>query len=113
MKDGKIIQQGSPEEIYFKPINEYAAGMFGKYNLLKPAVAALFGIESKGNDVMTRPENFKIYKTGNGVNGIINKINFAGSFYEAEVLINDEIIFVRTSNKELIKGEKVFVSLNK
>jgi hypothetical protein len=94
-------------------VNEYVAGMFGKYNLLKPAVAALFGIESNGNDVMTRPENFKIYKTGSGVNGIINKISFSGSFYEAEVLINDEKIFVRTSSKELIKGEKVFVSVNK
>ena len=113
MKGGKVIQQGSPQEIYYKPTNEYVAGMFGKYNLLSPALAALFSIESNGNDVMTRPENFRIHKTGTGVNGTINKINFEGNFYEAEVLINDEKIFVITSNKELMKGEKVFVSVNK
>ena len=113
MKGGKVIQQGSPQEIYYKPTNEYVAGMFGKYNLLSPALAALFSIESNGNDVMTRPENFRIHKMGTGVNGTINKINFEGNFYEAEVLINDEKIFVITSNKELMKGEKVFVSVNK
>ncbi len=113
IKDGKLLQHGSPQELYHKPINEYVAGLFGKYNLLKPHIAALFGIESNGNDVMTRPEHFKISKTGSGVNGIIKKISFWGSFYEAEVMVNDEKIIVRTSLKELKPGEKVFVSVNK
>ncbi|HVX26167.1 MAG TPA: ABC transporter ATP-binding protein [Parafilimonas sp.] len=113
IKDGRLLQHGSPQELYNKPINEYVAGLFGKYNLLKPHIAALFGIESNGNEVMTRPEHFSIYKTGSGVNGIITKISFWGSFYEAEVMVNDEKIIVRTSMKELKPGEKVFVSVNK
>jgi ABC-type sugar transport system ATPase subunit len=113
IKDGKLLQHGTPHELYYKPMNEYVAGLFGKYNLLKPHIASLFGIASKGNDVMTRPEHFKILKTGSGVNGIIKKISFWGSFYEAEVLINDERIIVRTSMKELKPDEKVFVSVNK
>ena len=36
MKEGKIMQQGKPETIYHQPVNEYVAGMFGKYNLLNP-----------------------------------------------------------------------------
>jgi iron(III) transport system ATP-binding protein len=47
MKEGKIIQQGTPETIYQQPVNEYVAGMFGRYNLLNPKQAALFGIEAK------------------------------------------------------------------
>lgn len=34
LKDGAIVQQGSPEEIYRHPVNEYAAGLMGKYYLL-------------------------------------------------------------------------------
>jgi ABC-type sugar transport system ATPase subunit len=113
IKDGKLLQQGSPQELYHKPMNEYIAGLFGKYNLLKPHIASLFGIISNGNDVMTRPENFKIYKTGSGVKGMINKVSFSGSFYEAEVTVEDAKIIIQTSLKELMPGEKVFVSVNK
>lgn len=112
MQHGVIVQQGTPEEIYYKPVNEYVAGMFGKYNLLKPHIAVLFGIESNGNDVMTRPEHFQLSKTGSGVNGIINKISFWGSFYEAEVLVEDAKIVVRTSNKHKT-GNKIFIGVNK
>ena len=108
MKEGKIMQQGTPEEIYYKPINEYIAGMFGKYNLLKPSVAALFGIESNGNDVMTRPEHFILTATGSGVKGIIQKISFWGSFYEAEVLVDDVKIVVRMMKNDWKVGEEVF-----
>ncbi|MEP6467645.1 MAG: ATP-binding cassette domain-containing protein, partial [Parafilimonas sp.] len=112
MKDGNIIQQGTPEEIYHKPVNEYAAGLFGKYNLLKPNVAALFGIESNGNDVMMRPEHFALIATGSGVAGTIQKIIFQGSFYEAEVLIEDAIIIIQMMKNEWKAGKKVFVHLN-
>jgi iron(III) transport system ATP-binding protein len=113
IKDGKLLQSGTPQTLYYKPINEYVAGLFGKYNLLKPHIASLFGIDSNNNDVMTRPENFKVTKTGSGVNGIIKKISFWGSFYEAEVMVEDEKIIIRTMLKELMPGEKVFVSVNK
>ncbi|MDQ2863213.1 MAG: hypothetical protein M3R50_06095 [Bacteroidota bacterium] len=113
MKEGKIIQQGTPETIYHQPENEYVAGLFGRYNLLKPQVAVLFGFESNGKDVMTRPENFKLSTTGSGVNGIIKKINFQGSFYQAEVLIDDVIIIVHLAMHNFFEGKKVFVNINK
>lgn len=113
IKNGKLMQKGTPQTLYHKPADEYVAGLFGKYNLLKPHIASLFGIESNGNDVMTRPENFKISKTGSGVNGIIKKISFWGSFYEAEVMVSDEKITVITTMQKLMPSEKVLVSVNK
>ncbi|MFT4156212.1 ABC transporter ATP-binding protein [Parafilimonas sp.] len=112
IKQGKLLQQGSPQELYHRPVNEYVAGMFGKYNLLKPATAALFGIDTRGNTVMTRPENFRIYKTGSGVKGIINKVSFWGSFYEMEVWIDDTKLTVRSDSGEWRNGDKVFVGIS-
>ncbi len=111
VKDGKLLQQGTPQELYHKPVNEYAAGLFGKYNLLKPRIALLFGIESNGNDVMTRPEHFAISATGSGVKGVIQKISFWGSFYEVEVMIEDVKIVVRTIKNEWKIGKKVLVNI--
>jgi ABC-type Fe3+/spermidine/putrescine transport system ATPase subunit len=113
MKEGKIVQQGTPEEIYNRPINEYAAGMFGKYNLLKPHIALLFGIKSKDNDVMTRPEHFTISATGSGVKGIIQKIGFWGGFYEADVLVEDVKIVVRMMKNEWEVGKKILLNVAK
>ncbi|QEC66886.1 ABC transporter ATP-binding protein [Panacibacter ginsenosidivorans] len=114
MKEGKIIQQGTPQTIYHKPVNEYVAGMFGKYNLLNPEQAALFGIEANGKNVMLRPEEFVISTNAKeAVKGIIQKISFWGSFYEAEVLVNDVKIVVRMMRNEWKVGEEVCVNVNK
>lgn len=113
MKEGRIVQQGTPGEVYYKPINEYVAGLFGKYNLLSAKQAALFGIGSDGNDVMTRPENFRVYKTGSGVNGVVSKVSFWGSFYEVEIMVENAKIVVRDNSNEWRMGDKLFVSIGK
>lgn len=110
MKKGRIIQQGTPEIIYNQPVNEYVAGMFGRYNLLTPEQAALFGIEANEKNVIIRPEDFIISANSeNGGKGIVQKISFWGSFYEVEVRVDDFKIIVRIRKNEWKVGEKVFV----
>lgn len=106
MKEGRIIQQGTPQIIYHQPANEYVAGMFGKYNLLKPEQAAMFGIDANGKDVMIRPEEFVINRS-DGIKGVIQKISFWGGFYEVEVLIGDMKIVVRTIRNECKVEENI------
>ncbi|MEO8415140.1 MAG: ABC transporter ATP-binding protein [Ginsengibacter sp.] len=113
MKEGKIIQQGTPETIYHQPVNEYVAGMFGKYNLLKPEQAKLFGIQTNEN-VMIRPESFSVSKTfSDGIKGTIEKISFWGGFHEVEILVDDVKILVRMMRNEWEVGEEVAVEINK
>ena len=110
MKKGKIIQKGTPEIIYHQPVNEYVAGMFGRYNLLTPEQAALFGIESNERNAIIRPEDFIIGSISeNGVKGIVRKISFWGSFYELEMSVGDFKIIGRIGKNEREVGEKVNV----
>ena len=111
MKEGKMVQQGTPQQIYYHPVNEYVAGMFGKYNLLTPVQAAWFGIEANGKEVMIRPESFVINKN-DGVKGTIQKISFWGGFYEVQVLVKDLKIVVRSPGNVWKDGDAVFVSGN-
>ncbi len=34
MNDGRVIQVGSPDELYFQPVNSFVAGVFGELNKL-------------------------------------------------------------------------------
>jgi len=111
MKEGKIIQQGTPETIYHQPVNEYVAGLFDRYNLLKPEQAALFGIEANGKGVMIRPEEF-IINENHGVKGVIEKISFWGSYYEVEIIMNDMKIIVRVMRNEWKVGGIKYLTLN-
>ena len=112
MKEGKIIQKGTPEEIYHKPVNEYVAGMFGRYNLITPKQAALFGVEANSKNVIIRPEDFSINTTPeNSVKGTVEKIRFWGSFYEAEVGIEEFTIIVRIVKIKWKVGDEVPINL--
>jgi ABC-type sugar transport system ATPase subunit len=112
MKDGKIIQQGAPETIYHNPVNEYVAGISGRYNLLKPDQAAWFGIKANSESVIIRPERLNMSETASdGVKGTIEKITFFGSCYEAEILVNKIKIIVKTNLDNLKTGLEVWVRL--
>ncbi len=112
MKEGRIIQQGTPETIYHQPVNEYVAGMFGKYNLLTPEQASWFGIEGNGKNMMIRPEEFLINEN-DGVKGVIQKISFWGSYYEVQVMIDDVKVVVRTMKSEWKVDDKVCIMMAK
>lgn len=118
MKDGKIVQQAPPEEIYKQPKNEYVAGLFGKYNLLPPSLSkALLGArdKTKGREgLFIRPEHFIITKNEKNlsVKGIVGKISFFGSYYEIEMRVEGIVIIIQTNTTHYLqKGEVAFVSL--
>lgn len=108
MKDGQIIQQGTPRQIYRQPVNEYVAALFGKYHVIQPA---LFHIESNMKILLLRPEDMQIVQQQNGaIAGTISEIIFMGSYWDIEVkLFNQEMITVRTPADGFVKGQEVFV----
>lgn len=109
IREGRIVQQGTPKQIYYQPVNEYVAGMFGKYNVLRPTQASRFGIEA-GKELLLRPEAFTI-NDKDGQKGMIQKISFWGSFYEVEIILSDLKIVVRVTKNEWTNGEEVLVRL--
>ncbi|MGI8636086.1 MAG: ABC transporter ATP-binding protein, partial [Segetibacter sp.] len=113
---GQILQKGSPVQIYNNPVNEYAAGLFGPYNLLNPQQAdafALPAIKQAGVNVFARPEHFKVVPNEHhAVMGEVIKIRFFGSYYETEVILNDQKITMKTGEVVGAEGDLVYVSLD-
>jgi ABC-type sugar transport system ATPase subunit len=114
MKDGKMIQQGTPEEIYKRPVNEYVAGLFGKYNRITSRQAKIFFPTKKSNgkaESFLRPENFRIVnKSAKAVKGKVTRMVFLGGHYELEVTTGGKCITVRTDNDALSVGNTVYLS---
>ena len=68
MRDGIIEQIGTPEEIYYKPANEYVADFIGKVNF----------ISENSDKKIVRPEDIKMEHMDNGKWRIVSK-EFMGS----------------------------------
>ena len=116
LQQGQIIQTGSPTEVYYEPVNEYAAALFGKYNRMSLALAKAFAsvadIELKRIDSFLRPEQFAIVASEReGVPGTVKRVNFMGGYYEVEVHMAGDTIVVHTPQHTLSKGDTVCVSL--
>ena len=116
MKDGQLVQQGTPEEIYKQPVNEYCAGLFGDYNLIGSNygsfLSAIPGMVLNGKQLLISPEHFNIVEQGiNTITGTVQKILFRGSYYTVEVLVGEQIVSVKTNCHQFASGDTVHLSL--
>ena len=116
IQDGKIIQRGSPEEIYHHPINEYCAGLFGAYNLVDPSIGfiPLHAIVPTDKKLFFRPEDVQIANESadNAIKGIIRDIRYWGSFYTLEISVGNEMISMQVRKPGFILGDLVYLTLS-
>lgn len=115
LNQGRLVQQGTPQQVYRQPADEYTAALFGDYNLLTgPAVAAfskLAGVRKQGARMLVRPENFRLAATG-GAAGQVAAVRFFGSYSEVDVDVLKSRVLVKTSQTELAPGAAVAVALS-
>ena len=118
MRNGKIIQQAVPNDIYKKPVNEYVAGLLGSYNVFDTAQQKLFsmfpGVEVDEKKMLIRPENFRIVAGGpQAMKAEIRKVNFLGSIYELELSISglEKLVIIETIGKQYSTGQIIYVNV--
>ncbi|MEO9870968.1 ABC transporter ATP-binding protein [Ekhidna sp.] len=106
LKEGEIVQQGNPKEIYFHPANEYVAGLFGDYQLIDPKR----WLEVEGDERIVRPEQFQL--NDHGKKGQIINIQFKGNHEELVIKVADEIVFTSSLPGKYEIGDDIHVSLS-
>lgn len=108
VKDGLIVQKGTPFEVYNHPVDEYTAGLFGPYNLVDPKV-----LEQTGDKrIFIRPENLQFgYKSG--IKGLVEEVNYMGNAYEIGVKVPGGSLLIRTADLIAIprKGNTVYLGI--
>ena len=112
---GRLVQQGSPAQLYYQPVDEATAALFGDYNLLHGADrrALLPGRRfKKDTALLVRPEQLQLLPTSNaGASGTVRAVRFLGSYYEVEVALAEQSVRGRVDAANLQVGDKVSVSV--
>ena len=129
MKDGNIMQIGTPSEIYAKPQNPFVAGFIGVSNFLDCDVNGE-DVNIKGElsikipvrknfvgkgQISARPE--QLFITDDGMPGKILISTFLGDFIEYEVVLdNGQSLIVNEYTKDTATvhadGERVHISFD-
>lgn len=114
MKEGRIIQDGTPESVYHQPVDEYAATLLGECNMLVPALAGLLlpGYDmSSGKKWMLRPEQIGLTEADTAQpNATVMEVHFCGSHYLLELETMGQRLLVRTSTA-LTEGTRIGLTL--
>ncbi len=116
MKDGKVVDQGTPELIYHQPINEYVAALLGSYNVLSASLLNGFvyaPVDESSKRILIRPEQFVINSLQSKfIKGKVKEVRFVGSAYEVDIVLdNNEEITAKTNIMKVSKDDVVRVSL--
>ncbi len=94
MRDGRLVQVATPEELYRKPANEYVASFLGEANLLPAISGAIVDDPADAEIVGTaviRPEDLTLLEDGEAtapwtIEGTVRLLSFQGSRFRLELL---------------------------
>ncbi|NDK57423.1 ABC transporter ATP-binding protein [Pontibacter fetidus] len=116
MQNGKLIQQGRPQQIYQQPVNEYAASLFGKYNVIPPGKAGIFtqltSKETTSKSLLIRPERFIVTRQdSSAITGKVTTTHYFGSHYELEILVEEVPLTIRTGENNYKPGDSIGISV--
>jgi len=140
MKNGDIMQYGSPQEIYEFPVNRFVANFIGKANFIPciyrgiegeqamvaiedatvyrvPHPGAMVGVKKDEECVLAvRPESIQLTSSQGMMQGRVSRATYYGAKIEYEVMHNELPVIVEVHNPQLSQrfseGDTVFMSFD-
>jgi ABC-type glutathione transport system ATPase component len=116
LKNGKIVQQAKPETIYNRPINQYVAGLFGRFtelsNVQLKTFSKILDVRLTEKNKFLRPEQISLTSTKRkAIEGDVQAVNFLGCIYEVEVKIDNTTSLFVNSLTPLKLKQKVYCKI--
>ena len=139
MHGGKLIEVGSPHQLYTRPKRKFTATFLGLTNLIEGKVVEVDGdsrpakMETKKGVlsfipsttlkkdqaavISIRPENIPLHKEkpqnlGNVLEGTVKEAVFMGDAYQCKVAVGDDVLAVHTHPFNAVNpGDKVYLYL--
>jgi ABC-type sulfate/molybdate transport systems ATPase subunit len=116
MQQGKIIQTGSPEQVYQHPVNSYAASLLGNFQIIPPGLSDTLlhysGALPAGKSMFVRPGNFKITDAANGLQAEVRSARFMAGYYELELAVDEMILQIHTMSRQIKSGSTIYIALD-
>ncbi|MDO5047224.1 MAG: ABC transporter ATP-binding protein [Anaerococcus sp.] len=128
MDKGRIVQSGSPIDIYDEPINRYVAEFIGESNILDAVMVddykvkfsnKVFACEDAGIprgekvEVVIRPEDVKVSKDGDfDIKMTVDNVLFRGVFNELICFDSDKFRWKIHTTKRFEEGDEIGISID-
>ena len=109
IKDGKIIREGSPQEVYFDPRSAYVAKLLGKANIIKnapflPYTAPIYAVY---------PHHIQLSEQPTAYLATVRSVHFNGAYQEVELIFEGKNLLVHDAQfLSLQKGDAVYFDVN-
>ena len=114
LKNGEIIEQGHPKNLYQSPKNLYTAQLLSNCNVLTASEAKLCGVHITSAHAVIYPEWIKLKVITPNKAWIVKQVLFKG-FYE-DLILEQKGVSLRIVNEEpgkYTEGDKVAVRVGK
>lgn len=106
LKDGLVVQQGSPKQVYTNPMNAYAAGLLGEYSLVDAAILQQPVVKNK--QLFLRPHQLQVeLQNEHAHTGIIETIHYRGAYYLLEVVCEQQRLLMLHNDPSLQSGDSI------
>jgi iron(III) transport system ATP-binding protein len=118
LRRGQLVQQGTPEQIYQQPVDEYTAALFGDYNLIDgPDRRALLPAGTrlpKNTALLIRPEQLVVSASplDRSVRGVVIAIRYFGEYHELEFSLRETVVKARVNQVAVAPGDKVYLAIS-
>jgi iron(III) transport system ATP-binding protein len=113
MREGRIIQQGGPKDVYHRPVDAAAAQLSGPVNTLDERAFRLLSGASEKTDGkwMLRPDGLRLASPGEGVAGTVESVRFFGGHEELRVRVSGVRLLVNVLRSGLSTGDPVHLRM--
>ncbi len=111
LKDGKIVQVGTPAELYDKPLTDFAAQFLGTPPMNVLPIAELdnqAAVPSGGHSMGIRPEKVRLADSGLTVE--VSAVDYMGAETVLRLLHRDNTIMARVDGRaEAVPGDRLHI----
>ncbi|MDI6954599.1 ABC transporter ATP-binding protein [Pantoea sp. Pa-EAmG] len=101
MNRGRIVQNGNAETLYTQPVDLFAAGFIGNYNLLSAEQATQLTGQPFSSQVAIRPESIQLCAPQAGIEATILSHSLLGNVIRYRVLANQVELSVDVLNRSV------------
>ncbi|WP_372773702.1 ABC transporter ATP-binding protein [Pantoea sp. WEP] len=101
MNRGRIVQNGNAETLYTQPVDLFAAGFIGNYNLLSAEQATQLTGQPFSGQVAIRPESIQLCAPQAGIAATILSHSLLGNVIRYRVLANQVELSVDVLNRSV------------